>query len=130
MIRESMEQVAEMVQQIARATSEQGKGSELIMEAVENMRSLTREVTIATREQATVSNFIAGITEQTTNMIIQIKNATDEQRRGSNQIVQSMSAIQDSAGSNANSTKVLDNVISKLSLQVALLQEEMANFRL
>lgn len=130
MISAAMGQVSEMVQQIARATSEQGKGSELIMESAERMKSLTREVNLATTEQANVSNFIARMTEQNTNLIRQIKDATIEQSKNSNQIVQSMLTIQDSAGSNATSTKVLDDVISKLSRQVTLLQEEMADFKL
>lgn len=130
MIREAMEQVSEMVGQIARATSEQGKGSELIMASAEKMRSLTREVNLATREQAEVSNVIARIAEQNTGMIRLIKEATVEQSQNSNQIVQSMCTIQDSAKSNAASAKALDDVISKLSLQVSLLKEEMAIFRL
>ncbi|MDO9308962.1 MAG: methyl-accepting chemotaxis protein, partial [Deltaproteobacteria bacterium] len=130
MIRLAMERVSEMVNQIARATSEQGKGNELIMESAEKMKSLTGEVNLATKEQADVSSFIARITEQTSSMIREIKQATDEQSRSSNQIVQSIGKIQDSARSNASSTKVLDDVITKLSLQVKVLQEEMANFRL
>ena len=130
MIREAMEHVSDMVSQIARATSEQGKGSELIMEAAEKMRLLTREVHLATREQAEVSNFIARIAEQNTGMIRLIKEATVEQSQNSNQIVQSMCTIQDSAQSNAASAKILNDVISKLSRQVTLLQDEMGNFRL
>ncbi len=130
MIRLAMERVSEMVNQIARATSEQGKGNELIMESAEKMKSLTGEVNLATKEQADVSSFIARITEQTSSMIREIKQATDEQSCSSNQIVQSIGKIQDSARSNASSTKVLDDVISKLSRQVKVLQDEMANFRL
>lgn|GEM_PF-2279562 len=130
MIGESIEHVSEMVKQIANATSEQNKGSELIRESVEIMKSLTSEVNLSIREQASVSNFIAKNTEETTYMISQIKQATKEQSSSSNQIVQSMGAIQNSAHSNATSTKALNDVIANLSLQVTLLQEEMANFRL
>ncbi len=129
MISESIEHVSEMVKQIANATSEQSKGSELIRESAEIMKSLTEEVNTSIREQATVSNFIATNTEQITDMIHQIKQATNEQSGSSNQIVQSMDAIQTSAHSNATSTKALNDVIANLSLQVTLLQEEMATFR-
>ncbi|MDD2541725.1 MAG: methyl-accepting chemotaxis protein [Desulfuromonadaceae bacterium] len=129
MISESIEHVSEMVKQIANATSEQSKGSELIRESAEIMKSLTEEVNVSIREQATVSNFIATNTEQITDMVHQIKQATNEQSSSSNQIVQSMDAIQTSAHSNATSTKALNDVIANLSLQVKLLQEEMANFR-
>jgi methyl-accepting chemotaxis protein len=130
MIRQAMEQVSEMVDQIARATDEQGKGSELIMESAEVMKSLTREVNLATREQANVSNFIAKTTEQITSMVRQIKKATDEQGLSSNQIVQSICAIQDSAQSNETSTNVLDDVTVNLSQQVEVLQGEMSKFTL
>ncbi|MDD2272860.1 MAG: methyl-accepting chemotaxis protein [Desulfuromonadaceae bacterium] len=129
MISESIEHVSEMVKQIANATSEQSKGSELIRESAEIMKSLTGEVNTSIREQAVVSNFIAKNTEQTTSMIRQIKQATNEQISSSNQIVQSIDAIQTSAHSNATSAKALNDVIANLSQQVRLLQEEMANFR-
>lgn len=129
MISKSIEHVSEMVKQIANATSEQSKGSELIRESAEVMKSLTGEVNISIREQATVSNVIATNTEQITTMIRLIKQATNEQSSSSNQIVQSMGAIQNSAHSNATSTKALNDVIENLSLQVNVLQEEMANFR-
>ena len=130
MIHEAMDQVSQMVKHIARATSEQGKGSEIIMASVENMKILTGDVNNATKEQADTSNFIAKVIEQTSTMIGQIKQATGEQNLSSNQIVRSMATIQATAGSNATATKALDGVISKLSLQVQVLQEEMANFRL
>lgn len=130
MIRQAMERVADMVDQIARATGEQGRGNELIMEAAEKIRGLTREVSIATREQANVSNFIAQIVEQNTGMIRMIKEAIEEQSRHSSEIVQSMCTIQDSAQSNATSTKVLEEVNQKLGRQVELLREEMGSFRL
>ncbi len=52
MIREAMEQVAEMVEQIAKATREQGQGSELIMAAVEKMKALTGQVRSSTGSRA------------------------------------------------------------------------------
>ena len=129
MISESIEHVSEMVKQIANATNEQSRGSELIRDSAEIMKTLTGEVNISIREQATVSNFIAANTEQITDMIRQIKQATNEQSSSSNQIVQSMDAIQASAHSNSTSTKALNDVIANLSQQVKSLQEEMANFR-
>ena len=82
MIRDAMEQVLEMVTQIAMATREQGLGGELIMSAVEKMKELTAQVSSSTREQSKVGNFIASSTENITGMIQQIKRACDEQGRG------------------------------------------------
>ncbi len=129
MIRDAMEQVSEMVGQIARATSEQGKGSDLITIAVERMKGLTSEVRRSTREQSKVGNFIAHATESITGMIQQIKLSTDEQRRGSEQIVHAVQNIQHSTQINMDATKVLDEAALSLSKQTEVFQEEMSGYK-
>lgn len=129
MIREAMEQVSEMVSQIARATGEQSRGSDMIMVAVERMKGLTGEVRRSTREQAKVGNFIAQATENITGMIHQIKVATDEQRRGSEQIVHAVRDIQQSTQTNMSATKVLDEAVNNLSGQIEVFQSELSGFK-
>ncbi|MBI5656847.1 MAG: HAMP domain-containing protein [Geobacter sp.] len=129
MIREAMEQVSEMVSQIARATGEQSRGSDMIMVAVERMKGLTGEVRRSTREQAKVGNFIAQATENITGMIHQIKVATDEQRRGSEQIVHAVRDIQQSTQTNMSATKVLDEAVNNLSGQIDVFQSELSGFK-
>ncbi len=128
MIREAMEQVSEMVSQIAKATREQGQGSELIMTAVEKMKGLTSQVRASTREQSKVGNFIAKSTENITGMIQQIKRACDEQSKGSEQIVHSVEDIQMSTNVNLEATRVLGEVVASLSCQIEILQKEMGTF--
>jgi methyl-accepting chemotaxis protein len=130
MIREAMEQVSEMVAQIAKATKEQGQGSELIMGAVENMKSLTSQVLSSTREQNKVGNLIAKSTESITEMIRHIKRACDEQTRGSEQIVSSVGDIQSATEANLDSTRVMDEAVSKLFRQTDLLRKEMESFKI
>nr|WP_279342424.1 methyl-accepting chemotaxis protein [Geotalea sp. SG265] len=129
MIREAMEQVSEMVEQIAKATREQGQGSELIMTAVEKMKTLTAQVRSSTREQSKVGGFIAKSTENITEMIQQIKRACDEQNRGSEQIVVAVEDIQQSTHINLQATSAMNEAVSGLFRQIEVLREEMSLFK-
>ncbi len=130
MIRDAMEQVSEMVGQIAKATREQGQGSELIMTAVEKMKNLTTQVRSSTREQSNVGNFIAQSTENITDMIQQIKRACDEQNRGGEQIVVAVEDIQQSTHINLEATRVMDEAVSGLFRQIEILRNEMGMFKI
>jgi methyl-accepting chemotaxis protein len=125
-----MEQVSEMVAQIAKATKEQGQGSELIMGAVEHMKGLTSQVLSSTREQNKVGNLIAQSTESITEMIRHIKRACDEQTRGSEQIVVSVEDIQQATDANLEATRVMDEAVYKLFRQTELLKKEVDAFRI
>lgn len=129
MIREAMEQVSEMVAQIAGATQEQTKGSELIMGAAERMRDLTSQVRSTTAEQSKVGAFIAKSTESITGMISQIKRACDEQMKGGRQIVQAVERIQGSADSSLEVARVLDDTVARLSHHTGIMLQEMGNFK-
>jgi methyl-accepting chemotaxis protein len=129
MIREAMEQVSEMVGQIAKATREQGQGSELIMGAVEKMKGLAVQVRASTREQSKVGNFIAKSTENITGMIQQIKRACDEQTRGSEQVVVAVEDIQQSTNINLEATRIMNDAVMNLFRQIEILQKEMGHFK-
>jgi methyl-accepting chemotaxis protein len=130
MIRDAIERVLEMVGQIAMATREQGMGGELIMSAVEKMKELTAQVRVSTREQSKVGNFISRSTENITGMIQQIKRACDEQSRGSEQIVIAAEDIQHSTGFNLEATKVMNNTIMNLFRLIEIMQKEMDGFKI
>ena len=130
MIREAIEKIMEMVGQIAMATCEQGKGGELIISAVERMKDLTNQVRVSTREQTKVGNFIAKSTENITGMIQQIKRASDEQSRGSEQIIVAVENIQHSNTINLDATKVMNNAVMNLSRQIDILRKEMDVFKI
>ena len=130
MIRDAMERVSDMIGQIAGATREQGKGSEMIMTAAERMKGLTAQVRVSTREQAKVGNFIAQSTENITNMIQQIKRACDEQSRGSDQIIRAVENIQESTGTNLGAARMMDDSVSRLSRQLEELQRGMSSFKI
>ena len=130
MIRDAMEHVLEMVTQIAMATREQGMGGELIMAAVEMMKDLTAQVSSSTREQSEVGNFIARSTENITGMIQQIKRACDEQSRGSGQIVVAVEDIKHSTNINLDATNVLNDAVARLTHHIAVMRKETGDFRI
>jgi methyl-accepting chemotaxis protein len=129
MIRDAMEQVSEMVGQIAKATREQGEGSETIMSAVERMKGLTAQVRNSTREQSNVGSLIANSTENITGMIEQIKRACDEQSRGSEQVVMAVEDIQLSTNINLEATQIMNESVANLYRQIEILREEMSLFK-
>jgi methyl-accepting chemotaxis protein len=129
MIRDAMERVSEMVAQIATATREQGQGSELITTAVQSMKDLTAQVRASTREQSKVGGFIARSTENITDMIQMIKQACDEQGRGSEQIVVAVEDISQSTTINLEAIELLNNALASLLRQTELLDREIGVFR-
>lgn len=129
MIRDAIERVLEMVAQIATGTREQGMGGELITAAVEKMKELTAQVRVSTREQSKVGNFIAKSTENITGMIQQIKRACDEQGRGSEHIIIAVEDIRHSTNTNLEATKVMNNEVMSLFRQIEIMQRDMGFFR-
>jgi methyl-accepting chemotaxis protein len=99
------------------------------MSAVEKMKGLTAQVRLSTREQSKVGNFIAQSTENITGMIQQIKRACDEQSQGSEQIVIAVEDIQQSTHINLDATRAMDEAVSNLFRQIAVLRDEMARFK-
>jgi len=129
MINATMDQVSEMVAQIRSATREQTKGSEMIMKAVERMKALNSEVRSSTREQSKTGKLIANSTESVTDMIAQIRRACGEQVGFSQRIVHAVTNIEESTGVNLQAASVLEESVSRLSGQVDLLQREMEVFQ-
>ncbi len=129
MIGQAMENMAGMVVQIRNATREQERGNELIMAAVERMKVMNAHVHASTREHNTASKEIARSTENITAMIRQIKQACTEQSACSGTIVAAMENISRSTGGNLQATGQLTGAVAGLSSQVEVLQREMAGFK-
>lgn len=129
-IRAAMENITDMILQIASSTTQQQKGSELILAAAEQMRSLTQKVKESTREQSFAGKVIAQSTENINDMINKIKEACDDQSAESLEIIGSVAEIKETTRVNLDTTKVLDEAVHKLSNQTSVLQKEMGNFTL
>lgn len=128
-IREAVEQVSRMVEQIDSATREQAQGSDLIIASAEKMKEITAQVRNAVQEQSKVGRFIATSTEAITGMINQIRRACNEQSLGSEMISVSVDNIQSSSTLNLEATKVMDESVARLFEQIAALRKEMQSFR-
>jgi methyl-accepting chemotaxis protein len=128
-IRDAIEQVSLMVSQIDTATREQAQGSDLIITASERMKDITAQVRNAAQEQSTVSKFITTSTESITGMISQIRRACLEQARGSEMIASSVDNIESSSSINLDASKVMDDSVAKLFEQIDKLKKEMKSFR-
>jgi len=128
-IREAVEQVSRMVGQIDNATREQAQGSDLIISAAEKMKEITSQVRNAAQEQSKVGKFIATSTEAITGMIGQIRRACTEQTCGSEMIVTSVESIESSSAINLETAKVMDESVARLFEQIELLRREMKSFR-
>lgn len=128
-IRDAVEQVSRMVEQIDNATREQALGSDLIISSAEKMKEITNQVRNAAQEQSKVGRFIATSTESITDMIGQIRRACTEQTCGSELIVSSVESIESSAAINLETVKVMDESVSRLFEQIELLRREMLSFR-
>lgn len=128
-IREAVEQVSRMVEQIDKATREQAQGGDLIISSAEKMKDITAQVRNAAQEQSKVGRFIATSTEAITGMINQIRRACNEQSIGSEMISVSVENIQSSSTVNLEATKVMDDSVSRLFEQIDALRKEMKSFR-
>jgi len=128
-IREAMSQISDMVRQIDIATKEQALGSEQIMSSSERMKEITFQVRNATHEQTNVGKLIACSTENITGMINRIGRACGEQARGSELIKDSVDDIQSSAAINLDASKTMDESVVKLFQQIELLRKEMNAFK-
>lgn len=129
-IRETMEQVADMVSQIAVSTHQQAKASEQIMAEVEKMSTLTVQVRDATKKQNADGGLISRLTEEIGAKIQQIRQACADQAQGGRQIVDAVADIQKSTRDNLQSAKVMGESLDSLSRQITSLEEDVTEFRI
>jgi len=126
----AMDRVAEMVEQIANATREQSHGSELITSAVERMRNLTQEVMHSINNHRNSTAQVVNSSEEINVMVVDICEAAILQAGSSQQISSSLDAFEESTNGQLTSALVMDEVMSKLLCQVAVLQKEIEEFQI
>jgi methyl-accepting chemotaxis protein len=128
-MRLAMGRVAEMVEQIARATQEQSHGSELITSAVERMRELTREVMHSISAHQNSASQVVNANEEINIMVSEICDASVLQSSSAEKIGESLRDIEESTDVHVTSTLVMDEVLVKLARQIDVLQDEMGRFK-
>jgi methyl-accepting chemotaxis protein len=129
-MRRSMERVAEMVRQIANATRDQEQGSNAIMAAVERMTELSCQVLASIREQGKAGSNVVRSAEDVSGKIDNIRHACSVQTGSSRRIVDEMGNIKDSTQTTMEHSRMMEEVVSALSLQIDLLKEEMSGFKI
>ncbi len=128
-MRLAMDRVAEMVEQIARATQEQSHGSELITSAVERMRGLTREVMRSISYHQNSASQVVNANEEINVMVAEICEASMLQSSSAERIGESLKDFEESTDVHVTSTLVMDEVLVKLARQIDVLQDEMGRFK-
>lgn len=125
----AMDRVADMVEQIARATQEQSSGSELITSAVELMRGVTREVMHSISTHQDSASQVVNANKEINTMVEEICDASILQSTSAEKIGESLKDIEDSTDVHVTSTLVMDEVLVKLARQIDALQDEMGRFK-
>lgn len=128
-MRLAMDRVAEMVEQIARATQEQSHGSELITSAVGRMRELTREVMHSISAHQNSAAQVVNANDGINIMVSEICDASILQSASAERIGESLRDIEESTDVHVTSTLVMDEVLVKLARQIDVLQNEMGRFK-
>ena len=128
-MRLAMDNVAEMVEQIARATQEQSHGSELITSAIERMRELTKEVMDSISSHQNSASQVVNANGDINVMVTEICDASVLQAASAEKIGESLKDFEESTDSHVKSTLVMDEVLAKLARQIEVLQNEMGRFK-
>jgi methyl-accepting chemotaxis protein len=128
-MRLAMDNVAEMVEQIARATQEQSDGSDLITSAVERMRELTREVMHSISYHQNAASQVVNANEEINVLVVEICEASMLQSASAERIGESLKGFEESTDVHVTTTLVMDEVLVKLALQIDVLQDEIERFR-
>jgi methyl-accepting chemotaxis protein len=128
-MKQAMDRVAEMVEQIARATQEQSNGSELITMAVERMRGLTREAMRSIGSHQSSASQVVSANGEINVMVAEICEASVLQSSSAQSITESLKDFEESTEMHVASTLVLDEVLVKLAGQIEVLQAEMGRFK-
>ncbi len=92
-IQEAVRPSLQMVQEIARATSEQSKGATQIVKSTERLRDLAHQLRQATKEQTLGSEQVLEAVNRIRALSGEVKRATSEQSAGSTLIRQAMDRL-------------------------------------
>jgi len=130
LIRTAMEQVSGMTNTIAETTSQLRQGSELINGEVGKVREVSAQVMRSMREQAIAGEQIGRLTLHVSETTARIQEACQDQTKGGQRIQQAVESIKLSANSVLQETRVVDGAVKKLGENTKGLQQEMSGFKL
>lgn len=128
-VQRAMTNVADLVEQIARATQEQSYGSKMITSAVGRMRELTQEVMHSISSHKGSAGQVVNDSGNMNTLVAEICQASLLQSASAQRIGESLRDFEDSTEMHVSSTLVIDEILLKLSGQIEALQTEMGRFR-
>ncbi len=129
LIRDAMEQIADMTAAIATSTDQQRQESEAIKLEVNKVQLFSADVKRSMLEQANVGEIISCMTMRVSDMSIRIRSACEEQAVGSQRIGTAVARIRQSSSAVRQETRIVDTEVAKLSTQTELLVQEISNFK-
>ena len=129
-MRLSVSEVAAMVEQIVRASSDQTRDTDVINQAADNMRNLVAKVHNNAKSNDIASSSIVNSCETIVKMTNEIRHACKVQSEGSARIVNAAEEMDTTAGGNLETTRVMESAVSGLSNQIKALEHEVAGFRI
>lgn len=129
-IMEAMERLSEMSEQSAKALAHQGEEAVSIRSAAEKMTLLTGQVMEAARAQSDASKSIVGLMSEIDHLTQDMNSACDQQRVDSRRINSAMDGIRSSTASNLKAVTVLNEAVRNLATQIETLRQEVEAFRI
>jgi methyl-accepting chemotaxis protein len=94
-VTDAIGRIAETVQQIAAATAEQARGTELITKSADKMRLISQHVERSSQEQAKGSRQITSSIEHISQLVTQLAASQKTQGRSSEQLVVSAQKMEE-----------------------------------
>ncbi len=129
-MRLAVSEVAAMVEQIVRASSDQTRDTEIINHAAGKMRELVSRVHSHAKSHNSAGSSVVGSSDTIMRMISEICHSCAIQKEASKQIVEAAEETESTATGNLETTRVMEAAVSGLSGQIRALDREVAGFRI
>ena len=127
-VRNSLDKLAQTVQQITLASGETANSAERVMGNVEQMNGLTQHVMRSSEEQSQGSRQIIKAIEKINEMIGHVSEAQREQTTSSQSVDDAMAAIRRVTDNQASSVVDMATIIEGLQHQTDTLKRELGSF--
>lgn len=126
----SMEQVNQIVVQIARTTGDQSAGSEYITQATSRMKEITRDLQSMTQAHSASMKKVKETLQEGCDQAQMIADATSDQKTKSEEIIHSISQIKKVTHETVDSIGKMGFEVEELRRQTKRLEEDIARFKL
>lgn len=127
-VTESMEKISGMIRKVYRAIEDQEKGSSYIAKAAEQMMDSANQARRATKEQARGGELIARGIENISGMLNTINKSTQEQARGSRAVIKTIDEVRLATEKNNSSVKTMREAAEMLTDRAETLVESVKKF--